>query len=94
MFRHAGRAPPSLRRGAVPPSAAVLTVSGEADAVVPPAEVARLHEGADGARCRLLLAHGEDHTLRFTATHSAIRAWADELCAPPLKGAVPVRGLM
>ena len=76
MWLHAGRRPPTLRVGAIPQGTQVLTVQGESDAIVSLDEVRRLHEGSSGAQCRLLVVHGEDHFLRFTATSGAIEASA------------------
>ena len=79
MWAHAGRVPPTLQHGAIPDSAAVLTVQGDADAIVSLSEVQRLHEGAAEEQCQLQLAPGEDHFLGYTATPAAIQEWSRKL---------------
>jgi len=79
MWGHAGRALPTLRRGAIPSSAAVLTVHGDADAVVSLSESQRLHLDASADQCRLIVANCEDHFLRYTVTPTVILKWTQEL---------------
>jgi len=79
MWGHAGRASPTLRRGAIPSAAAVLTVHGDADAIVSLSESQRLHSDASAGQCRLIVAHDEDHFLVKTIKSSAILKWTRDL---------------
>jgi len=80
MWLHAGRSPPSLRSGvAVPETAKVLTVQGDADPIVPLDAVRRLHVGCADAQCRLLVVSGGDHVLRGTVTATALERWGRSL---------------
>mmetsp|Transcript_22634 Transcript_22634/g.51083 ORF Transcript_22634/g.51083 Transcript_22634/m.51083 type:complete len:246 (+) Transcript_22634:81-818(+) len=79
MWSHAGRKPPTLRKGSISDRAAVLTIQGDNDTIVGLREAERLHEGARVDRCQLFVARGEDHFLRRTVTSSALERWATHL---------------
>ena len=80
MWKHAGRAPPTLRRGSIPGTASVITIQGDRDPIVSLEETQRLHKGADEAAVELLVvAHG-DHFLRRTVTPNALVDWFQRLC--------------
>lgn len=81
MWAHAGRRPPSLRADCMPVDAAVMTLHGDADGIVPLAESRRLHAGANDAAHQLVVAPGEGHFLENTVTHVALGEWAHSLCA-------------
>ena len=87
MWKHAGRVPPTLRRGAIPSTASVLTVQGDRDPIVPLEEVQRLHKGAEdsstsaaGPQVELLVVARGDHFLRGTVTPHSLLAWFSRLC--------------
>jgi len=79
MWSHAGRDAPTLKRGRIPPTAAVLTVQGEDDHVVPVDSSLALHDGADPAQCTLAVVSQGDHFLQGYVTSSAMSRWAAEL---------------
>jgi hypothetical protein len=79
MFRHAGRLPPTLRKGHISNRSKVITVQGDRDEVVGLGEVQRLHACCDEGQCELIIARNGSHFLERTVTSKSLQEWCRDL---------------